>query len=178
MKLSRERTDTLFRVHVAEGGLADITDLVKLDKFTYQLVRAGVTHRALVLARSWDYWEYRLSRSAPAVSMVICSTHDSCLSVPVLEVGSSGRTYGPRERPLDYVQGARHTRKTALVFIGALLCGEQAAFNALSQMHPSAQRRYRDRLNGLLTPRREGHQLAISKELKSVAAEKEEQAVS
>lgn len=176
MRLSRDRTDTLFRIHVAEGGLADITNLVKLDEFTYQLIREGVTHRALVLSRSWDYWEYRLSRSAPAVSMVICSKHDTCLSMPVLEVGSSGRTYGPRERPLDYVQGAPHTRKTALVFLGALLCGEQAAFNALSQMHPSSQKRYRQRLNGLLTMKREGRQLSIAKVLQPVA--KEPQAVS
>jgi hypothetical protein len=168
MKLSRERTDTLFRIHVSEGGLKDISNLVKLDKFTYQLVRDGVTHRALVLSRSWDYWEYRLSRSAPAVSMVICSKHDTCLPVAVLEVGSSGYTYGPRELPLDHHKDAPRTPKTALVFLGALLCGDQQAFDKLHQMHPSSQKRCRRRLSRLLTENRLGNQLIISKALQSL----------
>jgi len=169
MRLSRDRTDTLFRIHVAQGGLRDITDLKKLGKYTYQLRRDGESHRAIVLSRSWDYWEYRLSNSAPAISLVICSKHDSCLPVSVLEVGSSGYTYGPRDLPLDHDKHAKRTRKTALVFLGALLCGDQQAFDALSRMHPSSQKRYRRRLNDLLSKKREGHQLYVPPALRAIS---------
>jgi hypothetical protein len=169
VRFSRDRTDTLFRTHVAQGGLRDIADLVKLDKYTYQLTQNGVSHRAIVLSRSWDYWEYRLSSSAPAISMVVCSKHDSCLPVAVLEVGSSGYTYGPRDLPLDHDKDAPRTWKTAQVFLGALLCGDQQAFDKLSRMHPSSQRRCRNRLNRLLNEKREGHQLAVSEALQAVS---------
>ena len=169
MRLSRDRTDTLFRTQAAQGGLKDIANLVKLDKYTYQLTQQGVSYRAIVLSRSWDFWEYRLSSAAPAVTLVVCSTHDSCLPVSVLEVGSSGYTYAPRDLPLDFEPNAPRTWKTALVFLGALLCGDQQAFNKLSQMHPSSQRRCRCRLNRLLSDKREGHQLSISPALQAVS---------
>jgi hypothetical protein len=173
MRLSRDRTDTLFRTHVAEGGLTDITDLVKLDKYTYQVTQKvsgqEVTYCAIVLSQSWDYWDYRLSNSAPAITMVVCSKHDTCLPVAVLEVGSSGYTYGPRDLPLDHDKDAPRSWKTALVFLGALLCGDQQAFNKLSQMHPSSQKRCRLRLNRLLTEKREGHQLSVSPALQAVS---------
>ena len=171
MRLSRERTDTLFRLHAKEQGLG-IRRLVRLGEFAYEVTlqdedtHQDKTHYALVLSRSWDYWEYRLSFSAPAVSLVICSRHDSCLPIRVLEVGSSGYCYAPRDLPRDAdPAGTRRTRKTALIFVGALLSGDQQAFDALDRMHLSSRKRYRRRLEQLLTDNRVGRPLHIVKEL-------------
>jgi hypothetical protein len=167
MRLSRERTETLFRLHAKEQGLG-ISDLERLGDFAYRVTLDGETLNALVLSRSWDYWEYRLSFAAPTVSLVICSQHDSCLPVRVLEVGSSGYCYAARDLPRDAAPpGAKRTCKTARVFVGALLSGDQQAFNALAQMHSSSQKRYRRRMEHLLTEKRVGNQLFISPELQS-----------
>ena len=176
MRLSRERTDTLFQLHAKRQGLK-IRELVRLGDFTYHIRmmvedKKGNEHeetfKALVLTSSWDYWEYRLSFSAPAVSLIICSKHDSCLPVRVLEVGNTGYNFAPRELPEDApVPGGTRTKRTARFFLGALLSGEQQAFNALKNMHPSSQKRYRYRMEQLLTEKRVGHQLFVVPVLQS-----------
>jgi hypothetical protein len=179
MKLSRERTDTLFKIHAK--NLQDVTKVVELEEpFTYQVtiqveekrdgqtIRQSKTLMALVFSCSWDYWEYRIALSAPAVALVICSEHNTCLPIDVLEIGSTGYHYPPREMKNAPAPGELRTKRTARYFVGALLSGSQRAFNELETMHPSSQVRYRRRLEQMLTKKRVGHPLSIAKELQYV----------
>lgn len=167
--LTRDRTDTLFRLHARNQGLG-ISTLERLGEYTYRMALDGQEFYVLVLSRSWDYWEYRLAFSAPLVSLIVCSKHDTCLPISVLEIGSSGYRYGPRELPKDApALGSKRTKRTARMFLGALLSGDQQAFDALERMHLSSQKRYRRRLSALLTEKRGGHQLSVLPALQAVS---------
>lgn len=172
MKFSRERTDILFRIHAFSLG---ITKLEKLpEPFHYRVTLTGGEElRALILSCSWDYWEYRLKLAAPALDLIVCSEHDSCVPVRTMELGSSGYTYAARELPHSYRPGAKRTKKTALIFLGALLSGDQEAFDLLKQLPPSTRKRYQHRLKGLLTEKPIGHPLTVAHEFKVLAQEED-----
>ncbi len=152
MRLSREQTDALLHLHATSLQISNLTE-VDQHPFTYQLEYRGQIYTACVLSRSWDYWEHRLGVHAPHLSMLIVSKHDSCLPIPVLEIGSEGYFYKEKERPKFFDPRARRTKKTALVFLGALLSGDQQAFDALKRMHISSRKRCKRRLEGLLEER-------------------------
>lgn len=166
MRLSRERTDTLFRLHATGLGITGIEALEA--PFTYRVTMKGTEYLAVVLSHSWEYWEHRLQLRAPRLSLVICSKHDTCLPVHTLELGSSGYHFVPKELPKDVdPRSPKRTWRTALVFTGALLSGDQQAFDALEKMHPSSRKRYQRKMKGLLTKNRQGHPLKVAATLKA-----------
>src|SRR5690348_10021388 len=53
---------------------------------------------AMVLAESFDFYEYRLNRCAQRVELVICQRHNAALPIRVLEL-DTGNMYNPGAIP-------------------------------------------------------------------------------
>jgi hypothetical protein len=112
----------------------------------------------VVLVRSSDFWEYRLHledkgnkrQHRPPVGLVVCYRHDSVLPVHVFAL-EDGRDYDREDLPAKYADFAKvraeHSRHSAKVFLGGLLCGNKSAHDLLQDMDESTRRKYEARMH-------------------------------
>src|SRR5436309_1416691 len=111
------------------------------------LSRSGQEYRAVILARSSDWYRYSLNcieRWHHDITCIVCGTHDSCINASVLALDTL-RWYEPysmRVKTLDPKPGTHskpqdafeHRRKTQYghnILIGALMCGRPDALKRL-----------------------------------------------
>jgi hypothetical protein len=121
------------------------------------LSREHVTYRAVILARSSDWYVYSLNcveRFKHELTVVVCGTHDSCLDRPVLALDTM-RWYEPltmriaslapkldaQGTPIDAFERRRKSHYGHMMLIGALMCGRKDAFKRLLSFPPSTQLR-------------------------------------
>jgi hypothetical protein len=141
------------------------------------LTRSGVVYRAVVLARSSDWYYYSLNcveRWHHGISAVVCGTHDSCLDIPVLALDAL-RWYDPQEmrvkqltpqhldergRAVDAFEHRRKSQYGHNILIGALMCGRADALQRLASLPPSTQLRIETQLRRLRL-RRPGRPLRV-----------------
>ncbi|SRR5579884_3432648 len=119
------------------------------------LSRAGTRYKAVVLARSSDWYYYSLNcveRWKHGISCVVCGTHDSCLEIPALALDTL-RWYEPgvmrvkslepkldnQGKPVDSFEIRRKSQYGHNVLIGALMCGRSDAIKRLQSL-PSSTR--------------------------------------
>jgi hypothetical protein len=122
---------------------------------------------AVVLARSSDYYRYHLI-SYPDMRMVICGLHDSYLHLVVWET-STNKRWPPRETRLqitapEFASRARMTPNGHSTFLGALICGEEAALALLAddkRIPERTARRIRAEVEILQHRRYQGRPLAF-----------------
>jgi hypothetical protein len=136
----------------------------------------GTIHRAVILARSADWYYYSLNTYAHTLTCVVCGTHDSCLNLPVLAM-DTGRWYAPKKirddfgklepqweqasQPMtDRWEQARKTQYGHNILIGALMQERPDAIARLKTFKDSTRRRYEAKLKELHR-RRVGHPLDI-----------------
>lgn len=119
----------------------------------------AVTYKAVVLARSSDWYVYSLNcveRFKHDVTAVVCGTHDSCLPVPVLALDAR-RWYDQLEmrikslepsrqrdatgHPQDAFERHRKSHYGHNMFLGALMCNRVDAFHRLESLRPSTRLR-------------------------------------
>lgn len=142
------------------------------------IVRSGKQYRAVVLARSSDWYYYSLNCVDTwhhDIRAIACGTHDSCIDIPVFALDTM-RWYAAKEaripdftpqtldekgRPDDTF--ARKWQKGHYghnIFIGALMCGREDALQRLSILAPSTRYRIEAEVRRLHM-RRDGKPLAV-----------------
>jgi hypothetical protein len=109
--------------------------------YTFTVSLRGTSYTACVLARSSDYWSFRLHLYAKHVSLLVCAAHDSCVPLPVLSL-HTGYLSAPYETPSWYSLDEPLTKVTSPVFLAQLLCGVQAAYERLERMKTQARSTY------------------------------------
>jgi hypothetical protein len=137
------------------------------------LTREGTEYRAVVLARSSDWYTYSLNcveRWKHSITCVVCGTHDSCVPVPVLALDMM-HWYEPEEMRLktleprldahgkvipDAFERRRKSHYGHMILIGALMCGREDAIKRLKSLPPSTQLRIEAELRKLHMRRRGG----------------------
>ena len=134
---------------VRETAHGSSVSLIRLD--------TGERLRAVILARSSDWYAYRLNCWDHGCTCVVCGTHDSCLPVPILAMDTlkwyeplkMRSIFGPLQpqfdannKPIpDTFDKARKSHYGHCMLIGALMCGRQDAIARLQSLKPST--RYR-----------------------------------
>src|SRR5947209_7493727 len=100
MLMNRAQTYGLFLSHL--DALHITIERVYASYCFQVLIAQGESYRALVLARSSDYWQQRIHlRRKSRPELVICASHDTCLPCGVLAL-DEGYQYGPCELPHWY----------------------------------------------------------------------------
>jgi len=144
---------------------------------TVSLSREGQPYRAVVLARSSDWYYYSLNcleRWHHGIQAVVCGTHDSCLPVPVLALDMM-RWYEPQEMRVkslapptpgksgtstDPFERRRKTQYGHNMLIGALMCGRPDAIKRLESLPQGTRWRIEAKLRKLYM-RRPGRPLRV-----------------
>ena len=112
----------------------------------------GQSYRALVLARSRDFWLQRIHLHRTRPSLVICYQHDTCLPCAALAL-DEGYLYEGCELPHWYAPPKRCTARGHMVLLGQLLSGVDAGFQQLEQLPRSTRYRYLARMKQLMQNR-------------------------
>lgn len=135
--------------------------LVRLDKSPHERLRA------VILARSSDWYTYRLNCWDHGCTAVVCGTHDSCLPVPILAMDTM-KWYEPlKMRGLfgtlqpeldakgklvpDSFDKARKSHYGHNMLLGALMCGREDAIARLQSLKPRTRYRIETELVKLHT---------------------------
>jgi hypothetical protein len=98
--------------------------------------------RAIILARSSDYWTKRYHLAKPRPTLTLCYEHDTCINLPVLSL-HDGVLFAPCRFPgwfTGYEQ--RTSERGARVYLGALLSGVGSAHELLDHLPRSTKYRY------------------------------------
>lgn len=97
---------------------------------------------AMVLAESFDFYEYRLNRCAARVDLVICQKHNAVLPVRVLEI-ETGFMFTPGAvPPLARPDRKKRSKAEARLFVSMLLAGIDGANEELLSMPARTRQRY------------------------------------
>lgn len=140
------------------------------------LTREGVPYRAVVLARSSDWYRYSLNcveRWKHGLTCIVCGTHDSCVEVCVLAIDTM-KWYEPKEmrlktlapklnaqgKPIDAFEQRRKSLYGHNLLVGALMCGRTDALERLKSLPPGTQWRIEAELRRLHM-RRQGRPLTV-----------------
>lgn len=138
----------------------------------------GQEHRAVILARSSDWYAYSLNcveRIRHGLTLIVCGTHDSCIDRPVLALDAL-RWYDPLEmrvksleptskrtangRPDDAFERQRKSIYGHNMLVGALMCGRADAVKRLLSLPDSTRWRIEVEVRRL-HKRRDGHPLLV-----------------
>jgi hypothetical protein len=117
----------------------------------------GERLRAVILARSSDWYTYRLNCWDHGITACVAGTHDSCLPVPTLAMDTlkwyeplkMRKIFGPLQPQYDAndklipdtFDKARKSHYGHCMLIGALMCGREDAIARLQSLKPRT--RYR-----------------------------------
>ncbi len=108
---------------------------------------------AVVLARSFDFYEYRLNRGKQRVDLVIAQWHNAVLPVRVISLDRAAE-YEPGSVPnITREQAKRPNHDETMLLVSKLMLGLDSAKEELSRMHPRTRQRYIARCREYLKPR-------------------------
>ena len=140
-------------------------------------ISTDVTYKAIVLARASDWYKYSLNCQdhwKHGVQALVCGTHDSCVSVPVLALDQLKWYEAGKMRidsiavlsldQEDFVNDAFDEFRRCIyghnMLIGALMCGREDAVERLAHMRVSTKLRIEAKLKKL-HQRRPGKPLEV-----------------
>jgi hypothetical protein len=149
---------------------------------TVSLIHEGITYKAVILARSSEWYKYSLNCQAVwkhGITLVVAGTHDSCLPVPVQAIDHP-KWYEPGKTriksddltvkstdeqgyPSDAFDKIRRTTYGHNIFLGALMCGREDAIQRLAAMREGTVLRIKAELKRL-HKRRRGEPLDVGEE--------------
>jgi len=149
MSLDRGQTLNLFLTH--SKALAVTLEKVHTS-YSLEVTVEGAPYRALILARSSDYWQQRLHLARRRPELIICYEHDTCLPCRALDL-REGFLYAAGELPHWYAPEKRFTRRGHMVLIGQLLSGDEPGFIQLATLPRSTRYRYLAEIKRFMTNR-------------------------
>ncbi len=107
----------------------------------------------IVLAETFDYYEYRLNRGKKRVDLLIVQKHNAVVPVRVLCLGDD-REYDAGKAPdMSRENVQRRNRHEASLMVSQLLLGTQSAQDALDAMPTRMRQRYLQKRDEYLKPR-------------------------
>lgn len=122
-------------------------------RYTVKDELKGCELTAIVLACSFDFYEYRLNRGKQRVDLVICQRHNACLPLRVIALDTSSE-YEPGSSPALKRQGAKRPNSEEVgLLVSKLVLGIEEAKEELAAMPIRTRQRYLQRASELLTPR-------------------------
>ena len=136
--MDRRETLNLFLSHAPALHIA----LLRVySTYSLEVEITGQSYRALVLARSSDFWIQRIHLQRMRPSLVICYQHDTCNPCAALAL-DEGYLYADCELPHWYTPEKRFTKRGHMVLLGQLLSGVEAGFQQLETLPRSTRYRY------------------------------------
>ena len=108
---------------------------------------------ALVLASTWDYYEYRLNRGKHRIDLLIVQHHNAVVPLPVISL-DTGKEYTPGAVPeIRRANAKRPNREETLLLVSKLLLGLDGVEQELGRMPALTRQRYLQRCKTYLQPR-------------------------
>ena len=108
---------------------------------------------ALVLASTWDYYEYRLNRGKHRIDLLIVQHHNAVVPLPVISL-DTGKEYTPGAVPeIRRANAKRPNREETLLLVSKLLLGLDGVEQELGRMPARTRQRYLQRCKTYLQPR-------------------------
>jgi len=141
----------VFRLLLARRDNYHISEIHHISGRAYSLTMASRTYRAVILPRSFDFYEMRYHLGKHIPDLVICFVHDTVLAVSCLSL-KAGRIANPYDLPtqITNVEQQRHRSKTgSQVLLGMYLCGMRSAQEMISKFKPTTRKRYLQKAKGL-----------------------------
>jgi len=127
----------------------------KLPGYTYVVTDETTSQErtALVLATSWDFYEYRLHRGHQRADLLIVQRHNAVVPLPVISL-DTGKEYTPGAEP-DIKRSAakRPNHEETMLLVSKLLLGVDGVEAELAKMSPRSRQRYWQRCRHYLRPR-------------------------
>ena len=127
----------------------------RLTNFRY-LVKdhlKGVELVAMVLASSFDFYEYRLNRGKQRVDLLIVQRHNAVVPIRCIALDTSTE-HDPGQPPAyQREHRKRPTHDEVLLMVSKLILGVESAVEELQKMEPRTRQRYLQRRNAYLKPR-------------------------
>ncbi|HEY0754247.1 MAG TPA: hypothetical protein VGD98_09815 [Ktedonobacteraceae bacterium] len=119
-------------------------------RYLVQDRKTGGQLAACVLPCTFDFYEYRLSKSKHVAGLLIVQEHNAIAPVPVLCL-QSGRLYDPGVSALpERTNRKRRNQAEAKLLVSGLLIGDRGALASLQAMPLRTQQYYRARCQGYL----------------------------
>ena len=144
-----------FRLQAEKLGF---TILTRPNVYTFRLQdkESGRELTAVVMASTFDFYEYRLNRAKRRADLLIVQEHNAVAPLPVLAIkdarlydpGVASQRYGERE------QRIRRNRAEAQMFLSRLLLSERAALDELAAMKSRTRQWYEARMRTYLIAKR------------------------
>ena len=107
----------------------------------------------MVLADSFDFYEYRLNSGKRRVDLLVVQKHNSVVPLRTICLSDSSE-YQPGALPHIERDGRqRRNRDEVALFVSRLLLGSESAEQELAAMHPRTRQRYLKRRNEYLRPK-------------------------
>jgi hypothetical protein len=119
----------VFRLLLGRRENYNISEIAHSSGRAYSLIMGGRQYNAVVLPRSFDFYEMRYHIAKKVPDMIICHQHDTVVPVAVLSM-KAGRIAMPYELPahITNVETQRHRSKTgSQCLLGMYLCGMKDA---------------------------------------------------
>ena len=108
---------------------------------------------ALVLASTWDYYEYRLNRGKHRIDLLIVQHHNAVVPLPVISL-DTGKEYTPGAVPeLRRANAKKPNHEETMLLVSKLILGIDGVEQELAGLHPRTRQRYLQRCKAYLAPR-------------------------
>lgn len=117
--------------------------LDRLSNYRYKMLDEArkVEELATTLARSFDFYEYRMNLRG-GIDLIVCQKHNAALPVWCLEL-ETAMLYQPGTGPeIDRPDRKRRTQDEQKLFISQLVLGVDVAHEELREMDPRTRQRY------------------------------------
>ncbi len=123
----------VFRLLLARRDNYGISEIVHSSGRAHSLIMRGRQYNAVIIPRSFDFYEmrYHIARHVP--TLIICFQHDTVVPVMCLSL-KAGRIAMPYELPaqITNVEAQRHRSKIgSQCLLGMYLCGMKSAQNII-----------------------------------------------
>ncbi len=151
-RTAREKAAYQFEIQAAR---LDLPVLRRLPNYRY-VVRddiQGGELTAMVLANTFDFYEYRLNRGKQRVDLLIVQHHNAVVPIRVISLDKS-EEFAPGTAPALVRSGAKRPNHDEMVLlVSKLLLGTASAQEELAKMPSRTRQRYLQRCNEYLGPR-------------------------
>jgi hypothetical protein len=119
----------VFRLLITRRDNYALSEIHHISGRAYSLVMNGRKYNAVIVSRSFDFYQLRYHIAKRVPDLLICFQHDTVLPIEVLSLKSS-RKADAYELPahITNIEAQRHRSKTgSQVLLGMYLCGMRDA---------------------------------------------------
>jgi hypothetical protein len=157
----------ILRMFEARADNYAVKDVSHIRGRAYSLTMAGQQYNAVVLFKSFQYYElgYQLAKLKPTI--IICYQHNTVVPIPVLSLkaGRHAKAYELPEEITD-IEQQRFTKTGSRVLLGMYISGVRFAQDLVKDLRPTTKARYLQKAKDL-SRRKRGRPVDTQKQTKS-----------